>query len=202
MSEVDEAALLYEKVTLMNEREAEAARVLDPTASEGERQEARIRWAQHEAALNDLDHATAASGRIWGRLGQFRQRLMREDYSFEAMEKKARVAKGGELTPEESATIKAQAARIAELEKQAEAHSAKLAEADREKASQEAFESLKKEVEEAPVTQPRISSRVFALAESIVTRLDKSADAAARVFVPAWATPTLSLTRQSSMTWR
>ena len=39
-----------------------------------------------------MDKATRATGAEWGRLGQFRQRLLRMDYSLEAMERKARAA--------------------------------------------------------------------------------------------------------------
>ena len=46
---------------------------------------------------------------------------MEEDYTLEAMERRARIAKGGPLTDDELATIKAQSEKIAALEKTLEA---------------------------------------------------------------------------------
>lgn len=117
VSEVDEAVLLGEKVRLMNERNAAADLLDKPDITEAERTEAKARWNVLENDLNALDQATYQSGKIWGRFGQFRQRLMLQDYSFEALQRKARVTLDRPLTVEEVTKIKEQADRIAELER-------------------------------------------------------------------------------------
>lgn len=128
VSEVDEAVLLHEKITTQNERELAGIRALDEHLTPEERAEAVTRYAEMETRLNALDQATHRSGTIWGRLGQFRQRLMADDYTFASMERKARIAKGGALTPEESGAIKKQSAELEKLGRDTEAAIAKATE--------------------------------------------------------------------------
>lgn len=128
VSESDHAVLLHEKIRVMNERSMESDRISDPHTSEEDRAEARARWAALEDRINDIDHATQQAGTITGRALQFRKALVRDDYTFAGMERKERAVKDRPLTPEESATIKADAERIAEAERQA---------GDREQAAQE-----------------------------------------------------------------
>lgn len=120
ISEVDEAVLLLEKVRLRNARDAVAAKMNDAALSETERNVAATMWDELESQINRIDHATYRGGTIWGRFGQFRQRLLREDYTFEAMERKARAVKGKPLTPDESNKIRELSERIASLEKELE----------------------------------------------------------------------------------
>lgn len=115
----DQAALLHERITLQNDREQESIRALDENADEGDRQEARIRFAAIEDQLNKTDEATRKIGTIAGRALQIRQQMVNDDYTPAAMERRLRVAKGGEsLTPEETTKIKQQSDRILELERQ------------------------------------------------------------------------------------
>ncbi len=173
VSEVDEAVLLYEKVRLRNERNTEADRAADPYESEEYREAARQRWEDLEHQIDDIDRATRKSGTIWGRLGQYRQRLLREDYTFEAMERKARVSKGRPLTPEESDKIKTQADRISQDEKVVEESQTKAEE-------KSANDELDAWLKNARVNNPEfsISKRVLEIAQNIVTKLDTAADAA------------------------
>lgn len=118
ISSVDEAVLLIEKVRLRKERDSAASRAGDEKLSPEQRAVAQREWAASEAAIDRIDQATSASGREWGRLGQFRQRMMREDFTLEAMERRARAVVGGALSPEMQRTIATQAAKIEALQKQ------------------------------------------------------------------------------------
>lgn len=116
ISSTEEAAMLLQKVQERNRRE-EASRVLaDPNASESARAAARRAWDDAEAKIGEIDAANIARGREWGRLGQFRQRLMAADFSLEAMESKLRRAKGAPLTAEETAGLRELADRLSKAE--------------------------------------------------------------------------------------
>lgn len=117
ISLLDEAVLLVEKVRLRNARDAAAARAGDPAATPEARDVARRAWDEAEAAINELDQAAATSGREWGRFGQFRQRMLRDDFTFEALERRERVREGRPLTADESAALREYADRVARLEK-------------------------------------------------------------------------------------
>lgn len=174
VSAVEEGILLYEKVRLQNERDMEADNASDPYASEESRNEARTRWEELEDQINDLDRATRRSGSEWGRMGQFRQRLLRSDFTFEAMERRARVAKGEPLTPEESAKIKAESETISKKQAEEDAARIRAKAKEREDALNDTIKRLK--VEAAGV--PKFSAKVLSIAESIASRLDREADAA------------------------
>lgn len=112
----DEAALLVYKTKLRNERD-DAAKVLgDPSASDEAREAAQRTWDKAESQINEADQAAYASGREWGRLGQFRQRMLREDFTLEAMERKIRAVTGKPLSKEETGRIAELSRRINELE--------------------------------------------------------------------------------------
>lgn len=75
-----------------------------------------------EQKLTDLEDVARKVGTEWGRSGQMRQRLLKEDFSLAAMESKMRAAKGFEpLTESEHAEVidlnEKLAAQIADLEK-------------------------------------------------------------------------------------
>lgn len=160
VSETDEAVLLFEKIRLRNERNMAAERAADIYSTEEGRAAARDQWNSLEQKINEIDEATRKSGTIWGRLGQFRQRLMRDDFTFEAMERKARVAKGEPLTPGESAKIKEQAERIAELEKQLEAAKTKATEKDATQAADTAVKKIGEDATEAAKKERRTGKKV------------------------------------------
>lgn len=143
VSEVDEAVLLHEKITTQNEREAAGVRALDENLTPEERAEAVTRYTEMETRLNAIDQATHRAGTIWGRLGQFRQRLMADDYTFVSMERKARIAKGGPLTPEETATIKKQSTELERTAREAEAAIAKATEGEAGAAAGDAIDKIR-----------------------------------------------------------
>lgn len=140
ISVADEAILLVHKTDLLNKREAAAKKLADPNASEATKDVARQAWAEAEAKIAQLDLAASNAGREWGRFGQFRQRMLREDFTFAALERKERARLERPLTPDESATIKAMADTIAEMQAKVDALQARIANAE----SEGAYEDLVK----------------------------------------------------------
>lgn len=142
ISLADEAVLLVEKVRLRNERDAAGAIASDPNATPEARAVARAKWEDAEARINDMDQATAASGREWGRLGQFRQRMLREDFTFAALERRERVRLERPLTSEESASLKEYADRVQRLEARLQETQTALDDATRANDSAVAYKAL------------------------------------------------------------
>lgn len=140
ISLAEEAILLVHKTSLLNDREAAAKTLADPNASEEAKEVARQTWAEKEAQIAMLDQAAVNSGREWGRLGQFRQRMLREDFTFAAMERKERARLERPLTQDESATVRAMADTIAGLQEKVNTLQTRLANA----ASENAYEALTK----------------------------------------------------------
>lgn len=144
ISVADEAILMVRKVELMKERAAQEAIYSDGNRTDAEHAVAAQELTRIEEKLNAVDQASRIAGTEGGRFLQLRQRLLREDFSLASMERKARIAKGDALTPEESDKIKEQSDRIAELEKQLAETQSKKIEKDAEKASDDSFSELKK----------------------------------------------------------
>lgn len=178
ISTADEAILMAHKVDLMNQRRAQEEIYQDGTKSPEEHAVAAQKLTEIEQKMNAVDQATYASGAEWGRMGQLRQRLLRADYSLEAMERKARIQKGEALTPEERVKIKEQATKIKELQDKLDEVQKANIEKGATKAIDETVSALKKEAEASSSPESKFSPKVIALAESIVSRLDKAADSA------------------------
>jgi hypothetical protein len=140
VSLADEAVLLAHKTDLLNRRDEASRKLADPDASDEAKNVARARWNEAEARIAELDQATVNAGREWGRMGQFRQRMLREDFSFEALERKERARLERPLTAIESENIKAMAGRIAAMQAKVDALQARLAHAE----SEGAYEDLVK----------------------------------------------------------
>ena len=128
ISVTEEAALLIGKVEARNRREEAAAVIADPKATPERKAAAQRAWDDAEAEINRIDEANVARGREWGRLGQFRQREMAADFTLEAMESKLRRAKGGALTDEETAGLKALSEKLQAAETDLAAARQKIAE--------------------------------------------------------------------------
>lgn len=128
ISATEEAAMLIGKVDARNRREDAAAVLADPKAAPERKDAAQAAWDAAEAEINRIDEANVARGREWGRLGQFRQRLMAADYTLEAMESKLRRAKGEALTQAETAGLRDLAERLKTAETDLETARAKIAE--------------------------------------------------------------------------
>jgi len=120
ISEDMEALLLVGKVQLMRERKELARKAFHGNYSDEVKAAAKARWDELEEAMNELDTATATTGSIWGRFGNLRQRIIKEDFSLENMLDRATKAKGKSLSTEEAAQIARQAEQIESMEKELE----------------------------------------------------------------------------------
>lgn len=151
ISLADEAVLMVHKVRLRNERDKAAEVLADPKASETAKARAQRDWEALEAKISAIDEASYASGREWGRLGQFRQRMLREDFSLESMERRLRAVTGEPLTPEQTAEVKALHAKLAEAQEKLDAANAKLTEAQ----TSTTYDDLIRAMQQAAKGQPR-----------------------------------------------
>lgn len=165
----DEAAvLLVERTRLMNEREMWQERLAN-----GEEVEAATeRLGRIETEMERLDRAQRMAGSTWGRVGHLYQRMMKADFSLEAMESRARAAKQGPLTEPEIAKLKEDAQRVADLEKKVEATDSADIQAQEVEASKSLVEQTIKEVEGL-----RFDKRVFQIADNIVKKWESSLEA-------------------------
>lgn len=125
----DEAILMAHKQTLRVRRQRAIDALEDPNTGDYERLAAKAEFAATEAEINDLDNAVRNSGREWGRFGQFRQRMLGEDWTLEAMERRHRAVLERPLTTKERAEVKALHEQLASREAELEDVKAKLAEA-------------------------------------------------------------------------
>ncbi len=104
----ENALLLHRRIALSNEhgraiREAIAAHAGKADPHELDRLDARE--ASLMAEIDRLDDVIHKTGSEWGRAGQFRRQLAREDFSLSTMLGRAEIAKGTPLTVEEKAEI-------------------------------------------------------------------------------------------------
>jgi GNAT superfamily N-acetyltransferase len=158
----DEAILLAEKVRLQAARDAAADRASDPNATDEQRAVAQAEWSEAESQINSLDEAARAGGAEWGRLGQFRQQLIRDDYTFEALERKERAREGRPLTMQESAALKVEADKFAALQAKLDETQAALAEAQASAGAKQTFDDLLTEMKTALGTERKKSRPALA----------------------------------------
>lgn len=118
ITHADEGVLLAEDVRLRNARDAAQERAGDESLSPEERAGALAEAERHEQAIAELDEAARTIGTEGGRILQLRKRVIANDFSLQAMERKQRAALGRALTPAEQAELKTAHARIADLERQ------------------------------------------------------------------------------------
>lgn len=147
----DEAVLLVHKTKLRNERNKAAETLSDPKATEYAKEVAKRDWERLEAEISAIDEASYASGREWGRLGQFRQRMLREDFTLEAMERRLRAVTGEPLTPEQTEEVRALHEKLAQKQQALEEAQAKLADVE----SVTTYDNLVKAMQQAIRTPKR-----------------------------------------------
>lgn len=116
VNRTEQAMLLHEEIRLRNEKAMEAERSVDPHTSEDERAVARGAFDALEARLDATERANREAGSASGAALQIRQMAALDDYTYAAMETRARNAKGTPLTLEESAKLQEQAAEIERLQ--------------------------------------------------------------------------------------
>lgn len=181
ISVADEAVLLVEKVNLQKARDAAADRASNSNITPEQRAVAQREWSELEGRIAEMDEATTLAGREWGRLGQLRARHIRDDFSFAALERKARVTKGAPLTASESAEIKQMAEKIEALQARVDATEQRLADTESIAAFEELFKLMAKQ--STPKRRPTLerlreaaeeSRRALAGIESVPRRKGQS----------------------------
>lgn len=162
-------ALDHRYVDLQNEysKAVEEGTKAKEAGNEAAVEEAKTKTGFYEGKLNELEQVTKAIGTEWGRSGQMRQRLMKEDYSLASMEARTRAAKGFEpLTPEEHD-------QIADLHRRLQAAEEAATETEKRITLLEAQKSL---AEAQAHAKP--SPRIVAAAERFANYMDTKSDAA------------------------
>jgi len=155
LTATEQMALLQDKVALRQERDAAATRVGNDRLPESERAAAKAAWLRAEQAINDIDVVTSEAGSNIGRALQIRQRMLRDDFSLEAMERRERAVRGRPLTQAEHAQLVQLSERIKGLERDLEAARKAVEDHDATRGVKQAYESILKEV----VGQSRTAAR-------------------------------------------
>tara|TARA_Y100001963_G_scaffold157272_1_gene253023 strand:+ start:4777 stop:12996 length:8220 start_codon:yes stop_codon:yes gene_type:complete len=119
----------------------------NPTASASLQSKADLLIGQ----LNDIEQATKAAGREWGRAGVARQIVLAKDFSLAGMMRKARVSNAGKpLSAEQQNEIAGLAKRFAEIEKKLQESEARRSELESQRRVQEGIDKDKKRKKKKP----------------------------------------------------
>lgn len=178
----EDALLLRRQIELQRLHEETAARAIemhDATAAGperlAEREAALARSAQISDQLLELYDVNKAVGTATARGLAARRIMAFEDYSLAKLELDKRTANEGRpITPEERAEIERLHQKVADLQRQLDAHAAQREARQAEEAGQQAVEEL---IEHA-TKQPEYDGKVLSLADRIVAKLNERADAA------------------------
>lgn len=182
ISEHDAAVLLVERTRVMNLRRNWEERMLREDSTLEDFEEGSRQLDDAEKQLERLDQAQRAAGTTWGRLGHMYRRLMREDFSLEAMEVRERAAKGGPLDNADKAKIAEQAARIAELEREREAAVVAKTEDVTSSGVNTAYEATIADLEGKLQGTAKFGKEVFDIAHEVVNRWEAEAAKARKRF--------------------
>lgn len=155
----DEAVLLVHKVDLRKRRDAAAERAQSPTLDEEARTAARREYEDLVQQIDEVDQAAVRIGTESGRLLQLRRRMIAEDYSLPALERKLRMVVNRELKPGEVTELREMAEKVAELQR-------KLDAAESQQASAQVAEMLARLMKQAPGRNATLAERRAAAAES------------------------------------
>lgn len=166
----DEAVLLVHKVDLRKRRDTAAERAQSPDLSEEARATARREYDDLVQQIDEVDQAAVRVGTESGRLLQLRRRMIAEDYSLPALERKLRMVVNRDLKPGERAELKEMADKVADLQR-------KLDAAESKQASAQVAEMLARLMKSSPGRGATLEQRRAAAAES---RAALSAMASAR----------------------
>ena len=174
----DAAALLVERNRLMNDRGTWDNVLDDESKSPAERNYAKERLDQIEKEMERLDRAQRATGSEWGRLGRIYQRMIKEDYSLEAMERKERRNLGRPLEKSEREAIKKEADSIKETVDKLDKAREELSNAQEKDEVRDAYWKTIKELEAELATRPKIEPQIQRIIDRIGARIKTEADAA------------------------
>lgn len=155
----DEAVLLVHKVDLRKRRDAAAERAQNPNVSEEARAIARREYDDAVQQIDEVDQAASRIGTESGRLLQLRRRMIAEDYSLPALERKLRMVVNRDLKPAEQAEIRELADKVATLQR-------KLDAVESQQASAQVAEMLARLMSQSPGKGATLAQRRAAAAES------------------------------------
>ncbi len=155
----DEAVLLVHKVDLRKRRDAAAERAQSPNVSEEARAIARREYDDAVQQIDEVDQAASRIGTESGRLLQLRKRMIAEDYSMPALERKLRMVVNRDLKPAEQAEIKELADKVSTLQR-------KLDAVESQQASAQVAEMLARLMKQAPGKNATLAERRAAAMES------------------------------------
>lgn len=155
----DEAVLLVHKVDLRKQRDAAAEIAQDPNASEEARAQARREYDDVVQQIDEVDQAAKRVGTESGRMLQLRRRMIAEDYSLPALERKLAMAVDRPVTEQERGELRKMADKIADLER-------KLGDAERAAADSKVADLLAKLMKGAPGPRATMAQRRAAAEES------------------------------------
>jgi hypothetical protein len=177
LQDFEDALLLHRQVDLQNEF-GKAARDLAQAYDDGRTDdvaEIRARMAGWSDALLDVYDVGKKAGTETGRGLAARRMMANEDFSLASMTLQKRAAKGGEpLTEVETDQIQKLNAKIEATQKAYDDYVAQVEARISELEASRAVDQIKADAKENPETPPHVK----ALADRIVTALEKQADAA------------------------
>lgn len=166
ISEHDAAELLVERRKVMNERNDWEDRL-----GKGEDVEvAKTRLTEIENELDRLDRAQRTAGTQWGRLGHMYQRMIRDDFTLEGMERKMRAAKQGPLTDVEREQLKDQNETIKKYQSELDKLRKENEDTQLDVDTQHFVEATINELGKSYLEKPTYGKKVFDIARGIVDR--------------------------------
>lgn len=190
LTPVEEIAMLQRETDLRNEYN-KATVALRQAYEDGRTDDIarlRLQVADWNDKLNDLEAIMRKVGTAWGISGRFRQLMMKEDYSLDAVQRRIENARGARLDPTNEADAKLieqlrkdveeYQKRLAAYEESQKADAERLAQAQRQ-AEELAAQQRANETElEASRRQRRFAPRVLEYAERVVTGWERRAERA------------------------
>lgn len=172
VSDTEQAALLREMLTLREVRDMATDRAFDEQTYSPEERAAFLEEAKAaEDRLERTEEADRKSGTAQGRALRIRRLMAYEDFTLAGLMGKARRAKGEDLTPEETATLKTKADRFKKAKDKFEE---RMEEAETGQPIDEAIRQIEAEASKDPEFTPEVRS----LADRIILKLEKAAKGA------------------------
>lgn len=171
VSSEEQLALLWRMTDLQNRKEMELERATHPDNTPAEQQAAKSEYEALERELQDTEAANRKAGSQSSDALRLRQLITNSDYTYAGMLRRRELAKGGQITPEERATIKKQSEDIQRTQRELDLRTEELQVG---KPVDEAIRAIEAEAAKNPEFTPEVRS----LADRIVSRLDTAASAA------------------------
>lgn len=178
VSPQEAAVLLVERTRLRTERDAWEERAGDKNSTKEERDMARLTADDLDSQIDQVDQASRKAGTAWSDFGRLYQQNLREDFTVDALERKAKAKAGRPLEPDERAALAKQAKEYKDLQD----HAAQL-----EKAAQEGqqhaetariLQKMVGDTQKELAARPYIPKPVLEIARGVVDRWKADAELA------------------------